>query len=175
LPAIIAGNSVLLKPSPQTPLTGERLALALDRAGLPEDVFHVLHLSPSLATFVIQHPLVDFVSFTGTVIGGRSVEKAAVEATGFKGVALEVNPLSFCMDRRWINVHSKLGGKDPAYVRQDADLAYTAAELVDGEERSMVSLATVSSPVFKARSSTLARVAAESRWELSDLEICLVS
>jgi acyl-CoA reductase-like NAD-dependent aldehyde dehydrogenase len=104
LPAIIAGNSVLLKPSPQTPLTGERLALALDRAGLPEDVFHVVHLSPSLATFVIQHPLVDFVSFTGSVIGGRSVEKAAVEATGFKGVALEVNPLSFCMDRRGINV-----------------------------------------------------------------------
>jgi len=57
---------------------------------------------------------VDFVSFTGSVIGGRTVEKAAVDATGFKGVALE------------------LGGKDPAYVRQDADIAYTAAELVDG-------------------------------------------
>jgi acyl-CoA reductase-like NAD-dependent aldehyde dehydrogenase len=114
LPAIIAGNSVLLKPSPQTPLTAERLALALDRAGLPENVLQVLHLSPSLATFVIQHPLVDFVSFTGSVIGGHTVEKAAVEATGFKGVALE------------------LGGKDPAYVRQDADIAYTAAELADG-------------------------------------------
>lgn len=95
LPAIIAGNSVLLKPSPQTPLTAERLARALERAGLPENVFQVLHLSPTLATFVIQHPLVDFVSFTGSVIGGRTVEKAAVEATGFKGVALEVNSLSF--------------------------------------------------------------------------------
>ncbi|KAI0257433.1 succinate semialdehyde dehydrogenase [Lactifluus subvellereus] len=114
LPAIIAGNAVLLKPSPQTPLTAERLALALRNAGLPEDVLQVLHLSPPLTTFVIQHPLVDFVSFTGSVVGGRSVEKAAVEAPGFKGVALE------------------LGGKDPAYVRPDADLAYTAAELADG-------------------------------------------
>ncbi|KAI0304764.1 succinate semialdehyde dehydrogenase [Russula brevipes] len=114
LPAIIAGNSVLLKPSPQTPLTAERFALALHRAGLPESILQVLHLSPTLATFAIQHPLVDFVSFTGSVAGGRSVEKAAVEAPGFKGVALE------------------LGGKDPAYVRLDADLAYTAAELVDG-------------------------------------------
>jgi len=80
------------------------MALAFDRAGLPENVFQVLHLSPTLATFAIQHPLVDFVSFTGSVIGGRTVEKAAVEATGFKGVALEVISLSFCMNRRWINV-----------------------------------------------------------------------
>jgi hypothetical protein len=58
---------------------------------------------------------------------------------------------------------SKLGGKDPAYVRQDADIAYTAAELADGEERLMVSLAAFSSPVFKVHSSTLARVAARSR------------
>lgn len=81
---------MLLKPSPQTPLTAERLSLALQRAGLPEDVLQVLHLSPPLTTFVIQHPLVDFVSFTGSVAGGHSVEKAAVEAPGFKGVALEV-------------------------------------------------------------------------------------
>ncbi|KAF8269307.1 succinate semialdehyde dehydrogenase [Lactarius quietus] len=97
LPAIVAGNSVLLKPSPQTPLTAERLSVALHRAGLPENVLQVLHLSPPLTTFVVQHPLVNFVSFTGS---------AAVEAP--------------------------LGGKDPAYVREDADLAYTAAELVDG-------------------------------------------
>ncbi|KAI0307926.1 succinate semialdehyde dehydrogenase [Multifurca ochricompacta] len=114
LPAIIAGNAVLLKPSPQTPLTAERLALALHLAGLPENVIQVLHLSPPLTTFVIQHPLVNFVSFTGSVSGGHSVEQTAVTAPGFKGVSLE------------------LGGKDPAYVRHDADLEYTAAELVDG-------------------------------------------
>jgi len=73
-----------------------------------------MHLSPELTTQAIQHPLVNFVSFTGSVAGGRAVEQAAVSAPGFKGVALE------------------LGGKDPAYVRADADIEYTAAELVDG-------------------------------------------
>ncbi|ETW87357.1 hypothetical protein HETIRDRAFT_437877 [Heterobasidion irregulare TC 32-1] len=114
LPAILAGNAVLLKPSPQTPLTAERFALALTRAGVPADVIQVLHLSPELVVRAVQHPLVDFVSFTGSVVGGQAVEKAAVDAEGFKGVGLE------------------LGGKDPAYVRADADLDYTAAELVDG-------------------------------------------
>ncbi|KAI0076634.1 aldehyde dehydrogenase [Panus rudis PR-1116 ss-1] len=114
LPALVAGNSVLLKPSPQTPLAAERFALALTRAGVPEDVIQVLHLSPELTSYAVAHPQVDFVSFTGSVVGGKSVEKAAVDAVGFKGVALE------------------LGGKDPAYVRADADLDYTVAELVDG-------------------------------------------
>ncbi|TFY82825.1 hypothetical protein EWM64_g1191 [Hericium alpestre] len=120
LPAIIAGNAVLLKPSPQTPLTAELFANALVKAGVPRDVIQVLHLSPELVTRAVQHPLVDFVSFTGSVGGGRAVEKAAVEASGFKGVALE------------------LGGKDPAYVRADADLDYTAAELVDGQYSSFL-------------------------------------
>lgn len=90
LPALIAGNAVLLKPSPQTPLTAERLALAFTRAGLPEGLLQVLHLSPSLTTFAVQHPSVGFVSFTGSVVGGQAIEKAAVEAPGFKGVGLEV-------------------------------------------------------------------------------------
>jgi acyl-CoA reductase-like NAD-dependent aldehyde dehydrogenase len=90
LPAILAGNSVLLKPSPQTPLTAERFALALIRAGVPKDVIQVIHLSPSLTTYVVEHPLVNFVSFTGSVSAGRSVERAAVGAKGFKGVSLEV-------------------------------------------------------------------------------------
>ncbi|KAF4616677.1 hypothetical protein D9613_008623 [Agrocybe pediades] len=114
LPAIVAGNAVLLKPSPQTPVTAERFALALTRAGVPENIIQVLHMSPELTNHVIQNPSVDFVSFTGSVQGGRSVAKAAAHAAGFTGVALE------------------LGGKDPAYVRPDADLDYTVAELVDG-------------------------------------------
>ncbi|VDB99752.1 unnamed protein product [Peniophora sp. CBMAI 1063] len=114
LPALIAGNAVIFKPSPQTPLTAERFALALTRAGVPSDAVQVIHLSPKLTAHAIQNPKVNFVSFTGSVAGGQAVEKAAVEAPGFTGVALE------------------LGGKDPAYVRPDADLAYTAGELVDG-------------------------------------------
>ncbi|KAL0958325.1 hypothetical protein HGRIS_000470 [Hohenbuehelia grisea] len=114
LPAILAGNSVILKPSPQTPTTAERIAACFASAGLPNGVIQVLHLSTELTSYVVQHPGVDFVSFTGSVPGGRAVEEAAVKANGFKGVALE------------------LGGKDPAYVREDADLNYTVAELVDG-------------------------------------------
>ncbi|KAF9004628.1 succinate semialdehyde dehydrogenase [Cyathus striatus] len=114
LPAIVAGNAVLFKPSPQTPLTAERFALALTQAGVPKDVIQVVHLSPELSTQAIQNPLVDFVSFTGSVAGGHSVAETAAFAKGFTGTALE------------------LGGKDPAYVRPDADLNYTVAELVDG-------------------------------------------
>lgn len=61
------------------------------RSGVPEDVIQVVHLSPSLTSYAVQHPAVDFVSFTGSVAGGQAVEKAAVEAKGFKGVALEVD------------------------------------------------------------------------------------
>ncbi|RXW16564.1 hypothetical protein EST38_g9298 [Candolleomyces aberdarensis] len=114
IPAIIAGNAVLLKPSPQTPITAERFAIALTRAGLPENVLQVLHLSPELASNVIKHPSVNFVSFTGSVAVGRVIAETAAKADGFTGSALE------------------LGGKDPAYVAPDADLDYTAAELVDG-------------------------------------------
>ncbi|KAF9472977.1 NAD-aldehyde dehydrogenase [Pholiota conissans] len=113
LPALIAGNTVLLKPSPQTPLTAERLALALTRAGLPPDAMQVLHLSVDQTKAVVADKRVGFTSFTGSVKGGREVQKVAWEG-GFSGVALE------------------LGGKDPAYVREDADIAYTAAEIADG-------------------------------------------
>ncbi|KAL0574591.1 hypothetical protein V5O48_007376 [Marasmius crinis-equi] len=114
LPAIIAGNAVIFKPSPQTPLTAERFATALVRAGVPKDIIQVVHMSPSLTSHTISHPSVNFVSFTGSVVGGRTVEEVAVKSSNLKGVALE------------------LGGKDPAYVRSDADLEYTVAELVDG-------------------------------------------
>ncbi|KAI9058918.1 NAD-aldehyde dehydrogenase [Trametes sanguinea] len=114
LPALIAGNAVILKPSPQTPLAAERFVSAFHKAGVPKDVLQVIHLSPQLTTTAVKHPLVDFVAFTGSVSGGRAVDIAAAEAQGFKGVGLE------------------LGGKDPAYVRADADLDYTVAELVDG-------------------------------------------
>jgi acyl-CoA reductase-like NAD-dependent aldehyde dehydrogenase len=90
LPAIIAGNAVLLKPSPQTPLTAERLALALVRAGVPSDVIQVIHMSPPLTSFAVQHPLVDFVSFTGSVSGGHSIARSAVNGPRFTGIGLEV-------------------------------------------------------------------------------------
>ncbi len=112
VPAILAGNAVLLKHSAQTPLVAERYAWAFQEAGLPEGVFQYLHMDHPLTAQAIADPRVAFVAFTGSVAGGQAVERAA--AGHFKGVALE------------------LGGKDPAYVRPDADLEYSVVNLVDG-------------------------------------------
>jgi acyl-CoA reductase-like NAD-dependent aldehyde dehydrogenase len=90
LPALIAGNAVILKPSPQTPLTAIRFKEALNDAGFPADLIQVVHLSLPLTQYVVQHSLVNFVVFTGSVAGGKAIEKAAVAAEGFKGVGLEV-------------------------------------------------------------------------------------
>ena len=91
LPALIAGNAVILKPSPQTPLAAERFALAFHNAGVPKDALQVIHLSPELTVKAVQSPLVDFVAFTGSVAGGRAVDIPAAQAKGFKGVGLEVS------------------------------------------------------------------------------------
>jgi acyl-CoA reductase-like NAD-dependent aldehyde dehydrogenase len=112
VPALMAGNGVLLKHSPQTPLCAERYAEAFAEAGLPEGVFQYLHLSDADTARLVTAPEVDFVSFTGSVRVGRAVEQAA--AGRFIGLGLE------------------LGGKDPAYVRADAKLDDAVENLVDG-------------------------------------------
>ncbi|MCP4471137.1 MAG: aldehyde dehydrogenase family protein [Gammaproteobacteria bacterium] len=112
MPALLAGNSVILKHSAQTPLCAERLQQAFDEAGLPPGVFQHLHLNHADTETVIQSPSVGYVAFTGSVPGGEMVERAA--AGRFIGVGLE------------------LGGKDPAYVRQDADLQHAIETVTDG-------------------------------------------
>ena len=112
IPALLAGNSVILKPSPHTPLSAVRIFDALTEAGLPKGVFQVLHLSPALAEHVVRSEMVDFVAFTGSVNVGRSVQKA-------------------CSDR-FIGVGLELGGKDAAYIRADADIQFSAENVVDG-------------------------------------------
>ncbi len=97
VPALMAGNAVILKHSAQTPLCAERFAECLAAAGLPAGVFQVLHLSHDDTERVIGDPRVDFVAFTGSVAGGHAVQRAAAER--FVGVGLE------------------LGGCDPVYVR----------------------------------------------------------
>ncbi|GHJ90471.1 hypothetical protein NliqN6_6873 [Naganishia liquefaciens] len=114
LPALIAGNTVIIKPSPQTPTPAERLCSTLALAGLPPNVAQVVHLSPAGTSRLAQDPRVGFLSFTGSVQGGKQLAKAAVDCEAFKGVGLE------------------LGGKDPAYVRPQVDVKWAAAELVDG-------------------------------------------
>jgi len=112
VPALMAGNAVVLKPSSQTPLTAERMADAFRAGGLPKGVFQYVYLDHAATDGAVRDPRVDFVAFTGSVAGGHAVQQAA--AGRFTGVGLE------------------LGGKDPAYVRPDADLDYSLDNLVDG-------------------------------------------
>ncbi|CAJ0841258.1 800_t:CDS:10, partial [Entrophospora sp. SA101] len=112
IPALLAGNTVILKQSSQTPLCAERYAEAFKEAGLPDDVFQVLHVSHSDIEKAIQHPHIAYVNFTGSVEGGNQIQKSA--SARFIGIGLE------------------LGGKDPAYVLPDCDLDYTVEQLVDG-------------------------------------------
>ena len=112
VPALMAGNAVVLKHSAQTPLCAERFSEAFMTAGLPEGVFQYLHLGHAEAIGIIESGEVDFVSFTGSVDAGHKVQHAA--ARHFMGVGLE------------------LGGKDPAYVRQDADIEHAVVNVMDG-------------------------------------------
>jgi acyl-CoA reductase-like NAD-dependent aldehyde dehydrogenase len=112
VPAIMAGNSVILKPAMQTPLVAQRYAEAFNQAGLPEGVFQTLYVGHDDLEHIIRDPRVDFVAFTGSVDGGHAVQRAAGE--------------------RFIGTSLELGGKDPAYVRADAFLEQTIENLVEG-------------------------------------------
>jgi acyl-CoA reductase-like NAD-dependent aldehyde dehydrogenase len=112
VPALMAGNAVIFKPSAQTPLTAERFADAFTTAGLPVGLFQTLYLSHGETERLIDNKEIAFVNFTGSVAAGRAIQGAA--AGRFIGIGLE------------------LGGKDPAYVRPDADLDHAVESLVDG-------------------------------------------
>ncbi len=111
-PALVAGNCVLLKHSEQTLLVGEHLAEAFHGAGIPEDVFAHVVLDHDVAGRLVSSHHVDFVNFTGSVRGGKAMEAAAAGT--------------------FIGVSTELGGKDPAYVRADADLDAAVDGALDG-------------------------------------------
>lgn len=112
IPALAAGNVVLLKHASQTLLAGERFAAAARMAGLPEGVFQNMVMGHAETEKLVGSGLVDHINFTGSVEAGRRIERAA--AGTFASLGLE------------------LGGKDPAYVRADANLDFAAENLVDG-------------------------------------------
>ncbi|EJM92254.1 NAD-dependent aldehyde dehydrogenase [Pseudomonas sp. GM74] len=112
IPALMAGNSVILKHASQTLLVGERFAEAMRRANLPDGLFHNLLLDHRQTAAIIDSGRVQQVNFTGSVDAGKAMESAA---TG-----------------RFIGVGLELGGKDPAYVRADANLEHAVENLVDG-------------------------------------------
>ncbi|MGE8104465.1 aldehyde dehydrogenase family protein [Allorhizobium sp. NPDC080224] len=111
-PALMAGNTVVLKHATQTLLVGERMVRAFVEAGVPDDVFINLFLDHATTSALIAAGNFNFINFTGSVEGGRSIERAA--AGTFAGLGLE------------------LGGKDPGYVMEDADLDAAVDTLMDG-------------------------------------------
>ena len=111
-PALMAGNAVILKHAAQTLLVGERFQAAADKSGLPKGLFQNLVLSHAQTERLIGSGGVDHINFTGSVAGGRAIERAA--AGTFSSLGLE------------------LGGKDPAYVCADAKLDHAVENLVDG-------------------------------------------
>lgn len=112
IPALMAGNAMVLKHASHTLLVAERFQMAFDKAGLPKGVFQHLVLNHGQTGEIISSGLVNAVCFTGSVEGGRVMERAAAG--------------------RFLHVGLELGGKDPAYVRRDANMAHAIENLVDG-------------------------------------------
>ncbi|MGJ8602993.1 MAG: aldehyde dehydrogenase family protein [Marivita sp.] len=111
-PALIAGNTVILKHAGQTLAVGDHLAEAFHAAGVPEDVFQNLVLDHETTSVLLSQKAVDFVNFTGSVGGGKAIERAAAGT--------------------FMPVSTELGGKDPGYVRADADVDAAVDTLLDG-------------------------------------------
>lgn len=111
-PALLAGNAVVLKHSSQTPLAAERFSAALVNGGLPAGLFEYLHMSHADTEAMLADPRVAYVNFTGSVPAGHRIQQS--------------------ISSKFINAGLELGGKDPAYVREDADLAFAVENLVDG-------------------------------------------
>jgi acyl-CoA reductase-like NAD-dependent aldehyde dehydrogenase len=111
-PALMAGNTVILKHAAQTLKVGEHLAEAFAAAGLPEDVFQNLVLDHDTTSALIAERAVDFVNFTGSVGGGQAMEKAAAGT--------------------FVPVGTELGGKDPGYVRPMPTSTRPSTRLMDG-------------------------------------------
>jgi acyl-CoA reductase-like NAD-dependent aldehyde dehydrogenase len=112
VPALVAGNAVILKHAAQTLLVGERFQRAFDTAGLPKGLFQNIVMNHAQTEKLLGSGKMDHVNFTGSVAGGRAIERAA--AGTFMTLGLE------------------LGGKDPAYVLPDVKLDHAIANLVDG-------------------------------------------
>lgn len=112
IPALAAGNTIVLKHSEQTALVAERLLEAANTVDELGDAFQILHCTHEQVAELVQDSRVNFVGFTGSVDGGHAIQRA--------------------VSNRFIGLGLELGGKDPAYVRADADCAHAAENIVDG-------------------------------------------
>ena len=112
-PALAAGNTVVLKPAEQTPLTALRLAAICEEAGLPAGVLNVVPgFGPTAGSALVDHPGVDKIAFTGSTAVGQEIMRRA--STGLKRVTLE------------------LGGKSPNIVFADADIDMAVRGALNG-------------------------------------------
>ena len=111
-PAILAGNSVVVKHSPRSPLCGMHFARAFTEAGAPEGLVQSLDCDHPTTERLVGSGLVDHVVFTGSVFGGHRIQEAAA--------------------KQFLHVGLELGGNDAAYVAPDADLAKSVENIVDG-------------------------------------------
>ena len=112
VPAVLAGNAVIVKHSPRSPLCGEHFARAFAEAGAPAHLVQALHCDHAQSERLVGDERVDQVVFTGSVFGGHRMVEAAT--------------------RRFLHPCLELGGNDPAYVAPDCDLAKTVENVVDG-------------------------------------------
>jgi acyl-CoA reductase-like NAD-dependent aldehyde dehydrogenase len=111
VPALLAGNAVLYKPSEFASLTGNEIARLLHEAGIPDDVFIPIVGAGDTGAALLKQP-VDGVFFTGSVGTGKKIAQAVAG--------------------RMIKLQLELGGKDPVYVCEDVDVAKAAAGIADG-------------------------------------------
>ena len=113
IPSLLAGNSVIIKPSPQTPTNAEHIQKIFAEAGLPDKVIQYFHCGSMVCLeSMARAPQIKLICFTGSVAGGLRVQRAAAN--------------------RVVPVSLELGGKDPAYIREDVDVKWAAEEIVDG-------------------------------------------
>jgi acyl-CoA reductase-like NAD-dependent aldehyde dehydrogenase len=112
VPAVLAGNAVILKHSPRSPLCGEHFARAFAQAQGPDGLVQALHCDHRTTEAMIGDPRIDHVVFTGSVLGGHRIQQAGAG--------------------RFLHIGFELGGNDPAYVAADCDLGPTVESLVDG-------------------------------------------
>jgi len=137
-PALACGNTVVVKPSEETPATAALLGEVMNAVGIPKGVYNVVHgFGPdSAGEFLTTHPGIDAITFTGETQTGAAIIRAS--AGGIKPVSME------------------LGGKNPAIVFADADLGVTLAGLTRSvfENTGQVCLGTervyVQRPVYEA-------------------------
>jgi aldehyde dehydrogenase (NAD+) len=108
-PALIAGCTIVVKPSPETPLDAFLMADLLNEAGIPKGVVSVIPAGREVGEHLVRHPSVDKIAFTGSTAAGRRI--AAICGEQLKRVSLE------------------LGGKSAAIILDDADLAATVEGL----------------------------------------------